>query len=140
MEGHGELNLRPSSSSRGSTLSLAYSQTHPDRCTALILRGIFLLRRSELLFFYQNGASRKSALPPLRSPDIWPEEWDEYASVIPPAERGDLMTAYYKRLTSDDDEISLKAAQAWSKWEDSTCHLMQSAEAIAQINDHRRAR
>ena len=75
----------------GSTLSLAYAQTHPDRVTELVLRGIFTLRKKELLWFYQEGASW-----------IYPDAWEEFLAPIPKAERGDLMAAYYKRLTGDD--------------------------------------
>lgn len=113
----------------GSTLSLAYSQTHPERCTELVLRGIFLLRRAELEFFYHGGSGW-----------IWPKEFQAFSEHIPEEERSDLMAAYYKRLTSDDDEVSLKAATAWSLWEESTCHLYQNAETISKVEDARWAR
>ncbi|GAB4470089.1 MAG: prolyl aminopeptidase [Elainellaceae cyanobacterium] len=100
----------------GSTLSLAYSQTHPDRCKGLILRGIFMLRRKELLWFYQEGCSY-----------IYPDAWEEYLKPIPPEERHDLITAYYKRLTSDDPAVRLAAARAWSVWEASTSKLLPDA-------------
>ena len=87
----------------GSTLSLAYAETHPDRCTALVLRGIFLLRRSELLWFYQEGAS-----------EIFPDAWEHYLAPIPSRERGDMMKAYYKRLISPDRRVRRKTARAWS--------------------------
>ena len=87
----------------GSTLSLAYAETHPDRCTALVLRGIFLLRRSELLWFYQKGAS-----------EIFPDAWEHYLAPIPLRERVDMMRAYYKRLTSPDRRVRQNAARAWS--------------------------
>ena len=90
----------------GSTLALAYAETHPERCLGLILRGIFLLRRRELLWFYQDGASW-----------MFPEAWDEYLAPIPEVERGDLMSAYYRRLTSEDAEVRMRAARAWSVWE-----------------------
>ncbi|KAG8958415.1 hypothetical protein FRC03_009167 [Tulasnella sp. 419] len=105
----------------GSTLSLAYAQTHPERVKALILRGIFTLRKSELEFFYQNGASH-----------IFPESWDDYLAPIPEDERHDLMTAYHKRLTSDDEAVRLEAAKAWSTWEMSTCMLRVDQEAVAR--------
>jgi len=108
----------------GSTLSLAYAQTHPERCKALILRGIFLLRRSELEFFYQHGTS-----------DIWPEEYESYSSFIPEAERHDLMAAYYTRLTSEDDKVSLEAARRWATWEEATCRLEQDASLIARAQE-----
>jgi proline iminopeptidase len=90
----------------GSTLSLAYAETHPERVSGLILRGIFLTRRKELQWFYQYGAS-----------EIFPDFWERYRDEIPEAERGDFMTAYYKRLTSDDEQTRLSAARAWSVWE-----------------------
>ncbi len=103
----------------GSTLSLAYSQTHPDRCLGLILRGIFLLRKKEIDWFYQFGAS-----------NIFPDAWEEYLKPIPPAERGDLLTAYYQRLTSPDLTIRMEAARAWSVWEASTSKLLPDPELI----------
>lgn len=103
----------------GSTLALAYAQTHPQRCLALILRGIFTLRRSELLWFYQEGTS-----------EIFPEAWEEYLRPIPPGERGDLMAAYYKRLTSEDEAVRLEAAAAWSAWEGATSRLVPDAAMI----------
>ena len=121
----------------GSTLSLAYSQTHPDRCKGLILRGIFMLRQKEIRWFYQEGASY-----------IFPDAWEEYVKPIPINERDDLLTAYYQRLTSPDTQIRLEAARAWSIWEASTSRLfpdldlMQSfgidafAEAFARIECH----
>ncbi|KAL5007246.1 hypothetical protein ScPMuIL_016052 [Solemya velum] len=96
----------------GSTLSLAYSETHPDRVKALVLRGIFTLRRKELIWFYQEGASM-----------IFPDAWEEYSQFIPEVERGDLMSAYYRRLTSDDEQTRVAAAKVWSKWEMSTSRL-----------------
>jgi proline iminopeptidase len=96
----------------GSTLSLAYSQTHPDRCTGLILRGIFLLRQKELRWFYQEGASY-----------IFPDAWEDYLKPIPPAEQTDLISAYYTRLTHPNPTIRLEAAKAWSIWEASTSKL-----------------
>lgn len=96
----------------GSTLSLAYAQAHPERVTELVLRGIFLLRRKELRWFYQEGASV-----------IFPDEWEHYLAPIPENERGDLIAAYYKRLTSDDPEVRVPAARAWSQWEGATLSL-----------------
>lgn len=121
----------------GSTLSLAYSQTHPDRCKGLILRGIFLLRQKEIRWFYQEGASY-----------IFPDAWEEYVKPIPINERDDLLTAYYQRLTSPDAQIRLEAARAWSIWEGSTSRLFPDldlkqsfgidafAEAFARIECH----
>lgn len=96
----------------GSTLALAYAQTHPQRVAELVLRGIFMLRRWELEWFYQQGASR-----------LFPDAWEHYLAPIPQAERGDLIAAYHRRLTSDDEAIRLEAARAWSIWEGGTSYL-----------------
>ncbi len=121
----------------GSTLSLAYAQTHPKRCKALVLRGIFLLRQSELEWFYQEGASH-----------LFPDAWEDYLAPIPPRERGDLMKAYYKRLTSTNKKVRMQAARAWSIWEGSTSKLFvdqalvkkfgggKFADAFARIEAH----
>jgi proline iminopeptidase len=101
----------------GSTLSLAYAETHPDRVTGLILRGIFLCRPSEIQWFYQSGAHH-----------IFPDLWEQYLAPIPEAERHDLVRAYYRRLTSDDWELQLAAAKAWSTWEAGTSKLLISQE------------
>ncbi|PWN43208.1 putative proline iminopeptidase [Ceraceosorus guamensis] len=108
----------------GSTLSLAYAQTHPDRVTALILRGIFTLRRSELEFFYQNGASH-----------IFPELFAPYREEIPEDERHDMIAAYHKRLTGDSDEARLSAAKKWSYWELGTSKLYVDGEALKRGDD-----
>ena len=107
----------------GSTLSLAYSEKHPDVCTGLILRGIFMLRREELLWFYQRGTSF-----------LYPDAWEKYLAPIPEEERGDLMAAYYKRLTSDDEEVRIEAARAWSVWEGSTSKLHQDPKLIEKFD------
>ncbi len=98
----------------GSTLALAYAEKHPERVTELVLRGIFMLRRWELEWFYQDGAHR-----------MFPDAWEKYLAVIPEAERGDLIAAYHKRLTSPDDSVRQEAARAWSVWEASTSFLYQ---------------
>lgn len=108
----------------GSTLSLAYSQTHPDRCLGLILRGIFMLRQQELRWFYQEGASY-----------IFPDRWQEYLKPIPVEERADLISAYYQRLTSQDRNIRLEAARAWSIWEASTSKLILSSKSIERFGE-----
>jgi proline iminopeptidase len=105
----------------GSTLALAYAQTHPERSTGLILRGVFLLRRKELLWFYQEGASA-----------LFPDAWDEYLRPIPEVERGDLMSAYYRRLTSPDPQVRAEAARAWSIWEGSTSRLLMDPDLVAK--------
>ena len=96
----------------GSTLALAYAQTHPQRVTELVLRGIFMLRRWELEWFYQQGTSR-----------LFPDAWEHYLAPIPEGERGDLIAAYHRRLTSDDEATRLEAARAWSVWEGGTSYL-----------------
>lgn len=101
----------------GSTLALAYAQRHAEQVTELVLRGIFTLRREELLWFYQEGASW-----------IYPEAWQDYLAPIPEAERGDMIAAYYKRLTGDDADAQLRAAKAWSVWEGGTVSLFPSEE------------
>ncbi len=106
----------------GSTLALAYAQTHPGRCKALALRGIFMLRRSELEWFYQEGASH-----------LFPDAWEGYLAPIPPRERKDLMRAYYKRLTSRNKRVRLEAARAWSIWEASTSKLAVDPELVKKF-------
>lgn len=104
----------------GSTLALAYAEAYPHRVRALVLRGIFLLRRSELLWFYQQGAS-----------DIYPDVWEEFLKPIPEVERGDMMSAYYRRLTSGDTKVRKGAAKAWSIWEGATSKLFPDPDFIA---------
>lgn len=101
----------------GSTLALAYSQKHPDRVTEIVLRGIFMLRKKEIDWFYQHGAS-----------EIFPDRWQHYLEPILRSERGNLLQAYFKRLTSDDSEVRLAAAKAWSVWEGTTSTLMPNAK------------
>jgi proline iminopeptidase len=101
----------------GSTLALAYTQTHPRRVQALVLRGIFLLRDKEIRWFYQEGAS-----------NIFPDAWEDYLKPIPEAEREDMVAAYYRRLTSDDPAVRSEAARAWSVWEGSTSRLLPDPE------------
>ncbi|EKQ70597.1 proline iminopeptidase [Leptolyngbyaceae cyanobacterium JSC-12] len=108
----------------GSTLSLAYSQTYPESCLGLILRGIFLLRKKEIDWFYQSGAS-----------NIFPDAWEHYLQPIPLSERGNLLTAYYRRLTSADEHVQLEAARAWSVWEGSTSKLLQDPDLINKFGE-----
>jgi proline iminopeptidase len=105
----------------GSTLALAYAETHPERVTELVLRGIFLLRREEIQWFYQQGASW-----------LYPDAFEEYIGHIPAAEQGDLLHAYYKRLTSTDPAVQSAAAKVWSVWEGRTSCLIPNAELIAR--------
>ncbi|HEX8070293.1 MAG TPA: prolyl aminopeptidase [Pyrinomonadaceae bacterium] len=106
----------------GSTLALAYAETHPARARSLVLRGIFLCRPREISWFYQEGASA-----------IYPDVWEQYLAVIPEAERGDMVSAYYRRLTSEDESERLAAARAWSIWEGSTSKLFPDPDFIAQF-------
>ncbi len=108
----------------GSTLALAYAQTHPKIVTELILRGIFLLRRQEIEWFYQFGAS-----------EIYPDAWESYRDAIPETERGDFLAAYYKRLTSENHQVRLAAARAWSVWEGRTSKLLPEAATIAHFGE-----
>jgi proline iminopeptidase len=110
----------------GSTLALAYAETHPDRATEIVLRGIFLLRRSELDWFYQN---------PQGAGSLYPDLWDEYIAPIPENERGDVMAAYYKRLTSPDKDVLRRAAEAWSVWEGATSYLRLKPEYVAKFRE-----
>jgi proline iminopeptidase len=103
----------------GSTLSLAYAQTHPDKVTELVLRGIFMLRRRELEWFYQSGCDM-----------LYPDAWETYLNAIPEVERGDLMSAYHRRLTSSDAKTRTAAARAWSVWEGATSFLHQDKSHI----------
>ena len=108
----------------GSTLSLSYAIKHPDRCMALILRGIFMLREKELKWFYQEGASF-----------IYPDAWEKYLAPIPKDKHGDLMSAYYEILTGDDKKARFKAAKAWSIWEASTSKLIQNEKSLHHFED-----
>ncbi len=121
----------------GSTLALAYAISHSQRVRELILRGIFLLRKKEIDWFYQDGASF-----------LFPDAWERYLAPIPEAERGDLVSAYYRRLTSQDPSVRSAAAKAWSIWEGSTSKLHfdpafverfagdEFADAFARIECH----
>lgn len=108
----------------GSTLALAYSQKHTERCMGLILRGIFTLRRTELKWFYQRGADM-----------LFPDYFEPYTNCIPEEERGDMIAAYYKRLTGNNEEEMLKCAAAWSTWEISTVKLIVDEEAVSKAAD-----
>jgi proline iminopeptidase len=110
----------------GSTLALAYSQRHPRRVTELVLRGIFLLRRSELEWFYQDELGAASMFPDL---------WEKYVAPIPKRERGNMMRAYYRRLTSKNRATRARAAYSWSVWEAATSYLRASASDIARYDD-----
>jgi len=104
----------------GSTLALAYAEKYPERTTELILRGIFLFDQYEIDWMYKEGGASQ----------IYPDKFDEFLAPIPQAERGDLVEAYRKRLTSSDPAVQLAAAKAWSKWEGDIVTLLPSPETI----------
>jgi proline iminopeptidase len=108
----------------GSTLSLAYAETHPERILGLILRGIFLCRPRDLHWFYQEGANY-----------LFPELWEHYLAPIPEEERGDLIQAFHKRLTGKDELQRMAAAKAWSVWEGSTATLRPNPMVIDHFAD-----
>ena len=108
----------------GSTLALAYTEKHPNRVSELVLRGIFLLRKQEVDWLYQRGASI-----------LYPDAWEPYLAHIPEAERGDLLKAYHSRLTSNDPTVRLAAAKIWSGWEGSTSKLIPDADSIGHYEE-----
>ncbi len=110
----------------GSTLALAYAARHPERVAGLVLRGVFLLRRSEIDWFYQQGASW-----------IFPDAYERYVAAIPPEERGDLVAAFHTRLMSPERETRLQAARAWARWEGETISMAGPAGLPARFNEDR---
>ena len=106
----------------GSTLALAYAETHPERVTELIVRGIFTLRESEIRWFYQQGADA-----------LFPDYWEGFLAPIPEAERDDLVSAYYRRLTGGDPMEQLRCARAWSQWEGATLSLLPDEKRVAEF-------
>jgi proline iminopeptidase len=108
----------------GSTLALAYAQTHPDRVLGLILRGIFLARDEDVRWFFNGDASR-----------VFPEAWQHFVEPIPPEERGDMIGAYYKRLTSSNEIVRMGAAKAWSIWEGSSVTLLPDKNVVNHFSD-----
>ncbi|HVW27505.1 MAG TPA: prolyl aminopeptidase [Polyangiaceae bacterium] len=110
----------------GSTLALAYAETHPARVTELVLRGIFLLSDRELKWFYQWGTS-----------ELFPDAFEAYRDAIPPGERGDFIKAYHLRLTSEDPAVRSAAAKAWSVWEAATSYLHVNADYVARAGEDR---
>ncbi|KCZ54204.1 proline iminopeptidase [Hyphomonas beringensis] len=108
----------------GSTLSLAYAETHPDRVSELVLRGIFLLTKPEMSWFYQFGVS-----------EMFPEKYEAFIAPIPEDERGDLLRAYHKRLTGDDHEEQLHCAKTWSVWEGETITLLPEPSTSDQFHE-----
>lgn len=106
----------------GSTLALAYAETHPERVSSMVLRGIFMLTQAELRWFYQEGCSW-----------LFPEAFAEFQRPIPAEERDDMIGAYHRRLTSNDLSIRLAAARAWSIWEGTTLSLLPEADRVARF-------
>lgn len=121
----------------GATLSLLYAETHPERVEALVLRGVFLLRRAEIDWFYNGGAAH-----------FWPELWEAFCEPIPENERGDMVEAYHRRLFGDDLQTQIICARAWSRWESATAAFRTDprrrfafendaqARAFARIENH----
>jgi proline iminopeptidase len=110
----------------GSTLALSYAITHPTRVCSMVLRGIFLVRKSEIEWFYQHGASM-----------FYPQEWENFIAPIPPNERHDLVSAYHLRLNSNDEKIVKEAARVWSVWEGTTCKLRQDKNMMLDFSNER---
>ncbi|CUS56296.1 hypothetical protein L53_10905 [Hyphomonas sp. L-53-1-40] len=108
----------------GSTLSLAYGVTHPDRTLGLVLRGIFLVSKAEIQWFYQSGASR-----------LFPDAYDRYIKPIPEDERDDLLMAFHRRLTGEDRQVRVEAARAWSRWEGETLSIKGPTTTPARFNE-----
>lgn len=108
----------------GSTLALAYSQTHPGRVSELVVRGVYTLTRAELDWYYQFGVS-----------EMFPDKWERFLAPIPQAERGDLMAAYRKRLTGPDRAAQVEAAKAWSLWEGETITLLPEPETSGRFGE-----
>eukprot|EP00818_Percolomonas_sp_WS_P009782 CAMPEP_0117450238 /NCGR_PEP_ID=MMETSP0759-20121206/8362_1 /TAXON_ID=63605 /ORGANISM="Percolomonas cosmopolitus, Strain WS" /LENGTH=333 /DNA_ID=CAMNT_0005242747 /DNA_START=183 /DNA_END=1184 /DNA_ORIENTATION=+ len=106
----------------GACLSVAYSETHPDRVNSIVLRGVFTLRRSELEFFYQGPGTNF----------YFPDAWEKFVAPIPETQRADMMGAYYRYLTGDDEKKKIECAKAWSVWEMSTSRLFVDAKYIAR--------
>ena len=112
----------------GATLALAYAQTHPDRTSELVLRGVFLGRQKEKAWLYEYGAS-----------EIMAEQWDAFTGLIPEAERGNLVKAYHDRLTSEDEDTRLAAAREWSLWEGNVATLLPNDDLLDSFADPAKA-
>jgi proline iminopeptidase len=110
----------------GSTLALAYAESHPERVSGLILRGIFLCTKKEIRWFYEDSHGANA---------IFPDAWEEYVRIIPEVERDDMLAAYHRRLTSDDEAVRLEAAEAWSTWEASALKLLQDQSIIDDFSE-----
>ncbi|KHK97207.1 proline iminopeptidase [Microbacterium mangrovi] len=112
----------------GSALALAYAETHPDSVSEIVLRGVFTLRRHELEWFYEGGASV-----------LFPDEWERFVAPIPVLERSRMIEAYHRRLSDPDPAVHVPAAVAWSQWEAATVSLHQDAQRIADAGEPRHA-
>jgi proline iminopeptidase len=112
----------------GATLALAYAQAYPERTSELVLRGVFLGRRKEKAWLYSYGAS-----------EIMAEQWDAFSGLVPAEERDDLVAAYHRRLTSDDEQIRLAAAREWSLWEGSVATLLPDEKLLETFADPAKA-
>lgn len=112
----------------GATLALVYAETHPDRVTHLVLRGVFLMTQAELDWFYGGGAGK-----------FWPEPWSRFASLIPENERHDMIAAYHKRLFSGDLQQEIKFGRAWSNWENALASIHSSGSSGETPGDYARA-
>jgi len=110
----------------GSTLALAYAQKHPERVTELVLRGIFLLRRWELSWFYQDPGGAAA---------LFPDLWEHYLAPLSAEEQKDCIRSYYKRLTSEDPKVLLEAARAWSTWESALSYIKFNTNYIKRAGD-----
>ncbi|MFP5329965.1 MAG: prolyl aminopeptidase [Alphaproteobacteria bacterium] len=113
----------------GSTLSLAYAETHPDRVTELVLRGIFLFDPYEIDWMYKEGGASQ----------LYPDKWEEFVAPIPEDERGDLVEAYRKRLTGSDRAEQLTCAKAWSKWEAQIVTLLPDEHVVEEFTEDEKA-
>jgi proline iminopeptidase len=114
----------------GSTLALAYAESHPERVRGLVLRGIFLCRPKEIRWFYEESQGASA---------IFPDSWEQYVRIIPESERDDMIGAYYRRLTSDDEAVRHEAAQAWSIWEASALKLLPDQKMIDEFSEPEKA-
>lgn len=108
----------------GSTLALAYSETHPERVSELVVRGIYTLTRPELDWYYQRGVS-----------EMFPDRWEKFIAPIPPEERHEMMLAYNRRLTGDDEAVKLACARAWSQWEAATITLLPEPDMVENFGE-----
>jgi len=104
--------------------------SHPERVRGLVLRGIFLCRPKEIRWFYEDSQGASA---------IYPDQWEQYVQLIPESERGDMIRAYYRRLTSDDESVLIEAAQAWSRWEGSALRLMTDQKLIDDFTEPEKA-